>query len=316
MNDRSDRLRHNLFAGPYLDRGGDKRKDRSWVEDAFAAANARFVPVWQALNLVSGHPEPRALLLSRDEASGWFGHAPPIFLGQFRGHNCFAVEVPREPAALAEASFVDLRTAGGMLEASEAGLLAYARALVYWRSRHRYCGSCSAPTRPDEGGQVMVCTREGCGAQFFPRVDPAIIVLVTDGERALLGRQAGWPEGRYSTLAGFVEPGESLEDAVVREVGEEANVVVTDLVYHSSQPWPFPSSLMVGYHARTDASSEPVAGEELEDVRFVSRDDIAKGRILLPSRLSISYQLVRQWFDSAPGRSLATELGIAGGTGR
>ena len=304
----------HLYAGPYLDRGGERRKDPDWVAAALTGPRARFVPVWQALNLVTAAAEPRAVLYGRAEADAWLAHGPAIYLGDFRGHACFAVELHGSEPPDAAHRFVDLRLTGATLDGAEAGLLAYARALVYWRSRHRHCGACGAPARPSEGGQVMVCTNEACGQQSFPRLDPAIIVLVRNGERALLGRQAAWPAGRYSTLAGFVEPGESLEDAVAREVAEEANVAVRDVRYHSSQPWPFPSSLMIGFEAGAAPDSVPVAGEELEDARWVDRDDIAEGRIRVPPLGSISFRLIEAWYDAEPGRSLAADL--AGGSRR
>jgi len=161
-------------------------------------------------------------------------------------------------------------------------VLAYARALVSWRRRHHYCGSCGTATVSRSAGHVRVCPDQGCGDEQFPRLDPAVIVLVSDGARALLGRQKAWPPGRYSTIAGFVEPGESLEDAVLREVLEETGVAVRECRYHSSQPWPFPSSLMLGFTAEADAAAVPRADDELEDVRWFTREDVAAGRPLLP----------------------------------
>ncbi len=151
-----------------------------------------------------------------------------MLLGHFHGRACFAADLATEAAPVLSpgASFEDLRSTGGLLSRDEAGLLAYARAMVLWRQRHRYCGTCGTPMRSASAGHVMKCPQQACGAEHFPRLDPAIIVLVTDGERALLGRQAAWPPGRYSTIAGFVEPGESLEDAVMREVLEETGVTV------------------------------------------------------------------------------------------
>lgn len=156
----------------------------------------------------------------------------------------------------------------------------------------------------------MRCTSATCGAEHFPRLDPAIIVLVTDGERALLGRQAAWPEGRYSTIAGFVEPGESLEDAVAREVLEETGVTVIDPVYHSSQPWPFPSSLMIGFTAFAAGDSEPRADEELEDVRWFSREDIAAGVPALPPPQSVSFRLIEDWYDARTSLPLRQTQGL------
>jgi NAD+ diphosphatase len=187
-----------------------------------------------------------------------------------------------------------------MLPADSASLLAYARALGLWRARHRFCGVCGAPNGPARAGHVMRCTRSGCCHETFPRLDPAIIVLVTssDGERALLGRQASWPAGRYSTIAGFVEPGESLEDAVIREVEEETGVRVGDVQYDSSQPWPFPSSLMLGFRAVARTHEITLRDGELEDARWFSRADIAAGHPALPPAGAISARLIDGWFDS------------------
>ena len=165
-----------------------------------------------------------------------------------------------------------------LLPVDEAGLLGYARAMVAWRRRHRYCGTCGAKTMPAKGGHVLVCTNPVCRHEQFPRIDPAIIVLVSDGERALLGRQAAWPRGRYSTIAGFVEPGESLEDAVAREVLEETGVRVAEIEYHSSQPWPFPSSLMLGFTAHALTQEVHLRDQELEDARWFTRADLRGGR--------------------------------------
>jgi NAD+ diphosphatase len=206
--------------------------------------------------------------------------------------------------------FQDLRMLAGALPPEEAGLLAYARAMIHWRETHRFCGRCGSPTRPSDGGHVLRCSNEACRSHQFPRIDPAVIVLVTDGERALLGRQAAWPPGRYSTIAGFVEPGESLEDAVAREVREETGVEVGAVDYHSSQPWPFPSSLMLGFTAyatRTDISR---VDDELEDVRWWTRAEIAGGAVALPITHSISFRLVEDWYDSGADRPLRAEPGV------
>ena len=147
----------------------------------------------------------------------------------------------------------------------------------------------------------MKCTNDACGIDHFPRLDPAIIVLVTDGERALLGRQAAWPEGRYSTIAGFVEPGESLEDAVVREVAEETGVQVAQVAYDSSQPWPFPSSLMLGFHAVASTEAITLRDGELEDARWFTRADLAAGHPALPPPGAISARLIDAWYNQPGG---------------
>jgi NAD+ diphosphatase len=304
----------NVFAGPYLDRAAHLRKDRAFLERALADPESLVVPVWQSRSLL------------RRESRGWTAQCVPIaalsplavsatdvvLLGRFRGQVCFAADLGGDspPPLLEPATFEDLRVTGGALPVDEAGLLAYARAMVLWRRRHRYCGACGARTRSSSGGHVMTCSGEQCAAEHFPRLDPAIIVLVTDGERALLGRQASWPAGRYSTIAGFVEPGESLEDAVAREVLEETGVTVLDAVYHSSQPWPFPSSLMIGFTAVAARDAVPKADEELEDARWFTRAEIAAGSVGLPPPQSVSFRLIEDWYDSGTDLPLRATPGV------
>jgi NAD+ diphosphatase len=302
----------NVFAGAYVDRASGLRKDPVWLEEALRAPDSRFVPVWRTQNLIRREPTPAAVLLPRTALPA-FEPTDAILLGRYRGAAAFAVELTGHAPAFPElaAEFTDLRLAGGLLPADEAGLLAYARAMVWWRHRHRHCGACGAPTVALEAGHVMTCTQSGCATAFFPRIDPAIIVLVTDGERALLGRQASWPAGRYSTIAGFVEPGESFEDAVIREVREETSVEVIDLEYHSSQPWPFPSSLMVGFLARAAGATVACPDGELEDARWFTRAEIAAGTPLLPPPQSISFRLISDWYQRGSGRALIDEPGAA-----
>jgi NAD+ diphosphatase len=305
-----DRTPH-VYAGPYVDRASPLRKDDAWITAALADPGARFVPVWRTRSLVRLGATPGGVLLAR-ESLAELDPRTTILLGQFRGAPVFALEVDgAEPPALAEdAEFTDLRGAGGLLPVDEAGLLAYARAMVYWRHRHRWCGTCGAPTAPANAGHVMRCT--SCATDYFPRIDPAIIVLVADGERALLGRQASWPAGRYSTIAGFVEPGESLEDAVAREVREETGVEVREVEYHSSQPWPFPSSLMVGFLASASAGDPIVHHDaELEDARWFTRAEVGQGAVGLPPPQSISYRLIAEWYDRSGTGRLDDEPGKA-----
>ena len=295
--------RRNVFSGPYLDRVAHLRQDTQWLAAALADARSRAIPVWNQRSLVA---EPRsgvarAAFVEIARLGTHLGRAEDlIFLGCRGEELYFAFEVESEsaPQLLPDAQFQDLRTISAQLDAQEAGLLAYARAMVSWRRTHRFCGRCGAPTAPMRGGHVLKCTAAGCGQEQFPRLDPAIIVLVDDGEHALLGRQASWPPGRYSTIAGFVEPGESLEDAVMREVAEETGVQVADVRYHSSQPWPFPSSLMLGFSARAQTHEIHLHDQELEDARWVSRTDIIAGSVLLPPSQSISFSLIEQWFDA------------------
>jgi NAD+ diphosphatase len=305
----------NVFAGSYLDRAAHLRKDTAYVAAALTDPATLIAPLWRARNLV--HPLEQGCCAAFVSVTHEIRTALPdgefVLLGQFAGHACFAVDLPAAapPVLPPGAAFEDLRKAGALLPENEAGLLAYARAMVLWRQRHRHCGSCGAPTHAESAGHVMKCSNAECGAEHFPRLDPAIIVLVTDGERALLGRQAAWPPGRYSTIAGFVEPGESLEDAVAREVLEETGVTVVEAEYHSSQPWPFPSSLMIGFTARAAAGSVPCAGEELEDARWFTRAQIASGEPRLPPRQSVSLRLIEDWYDSAAAVPLRATPGWA-----
>jgi len=300
MGERLERL--NVFAGTYLDRQAHLREQEDWLARALVDPATVVVPVWQNRNLFNRGDESRAVLIREPQALlSQVDPSHTLLLGSFRGAPCLLVELEGEtaPELAPQSEFHELRFFGSLLPADEAGLLAYARALVLWRARHRFCGSCGSPNLSTKAGHVLLCSNPACRQEQFPRIDPAIIVLITDGERALLGRQAAWPTGRYSTIAGFVEPGESLEDAVRREVKEETDVDVYDIEYHSSQPWPFPSSLMLGFFAKAPAGAALRCSTELEDARWFSREDIAQGSPALPSSLSISFRLIEDWYNSA-----------------
>ncbi|GIX34787.1 MAG: NADH pyrophosphatase [Lysobacteraceae bacterium] len=288
----------NLFEGLGIDRAAEHRAAPEWLDRA-----------WR---------EGRILVLDRDGRAAlqdgggldWKSAiqvadqrpAAACFLGLAADVPWFAV-VQDEPA-LATVRRVGLREAAPGLDPFEAGLFAYARALLLWHARARFCGACGAPTEVRRGGHLRVCTAAACGVEHYPRIDPAIIVLVRHAHRALLGRAAHWPERRYSTLAGFVEPGESLEDALRREVHEEAGVRVGRCVYHSSQPWPFPASLMVGYHAWAE-TAELRVGEELADARWFEAaellSEVRAEAIVLPPPVAISFRLILDWLEEELG---------------
>ena len=294
-----DQARPNFYAGPYLERRAELREDPDWVAAAWADTATTYVIARGTTQLVGGEP-PRAALLTRAEPLVRSAPATSLtLLGWFRGARCVLISLPaqREAEAPAGLRFEELRSLSALLPSDEAGLLAYARGLSIWRVRHHHCGVCGAPTAPIRAGHCLVCTNPGCAEEFFPRLDPAIIVLVSDGERALLGRQASWPARRYSTIAGFVEPGESLEDAVLREVEEETGVRVLSAHYHSSQPWPFPSSLMLGFRAHAAAGSPVRVTGELEDARWFTRAQLAAGEALAPPSHSISWRLISSWLE-------------------
>jgi len=295
---------HQFFSGPFIERRAELRDDPRWLDAARADPDTRYVLAAGAAQLVRVPAADIALLRNGDPLVDGAAEATFTLLGWFRGTRTLLVEYDADaPPPLPESTELrELRPLAPLLQADAAALLAYARALVLWRSRHRHCGVCGAPNLCARAGHVMRCSREGCGTETFPRLDPAIIVLVSDasGERALLGRQASWPAGRFSTIAGFVEPGESLEDAVVREVDEETGVLVDDVRYIASQPWPFPSSLMLGFHAVARTQEISLRDGELEDARWFTRAEVAAGHPSLPPPGSISARLIAGWFDAGP----------------
>jgi NAD+ diphosphatase len=298
-----DPTRTNFFAGPYVDRCADAREEAGWPVSALSDPETLYIVARGTAQLVFTGPELRIAFVTREHPA--LREPDPsllVLLGWYKGARCVLVELDdAQPFELpAGSSFEELRPLSPRLSAEQAGLLAYARALSIWRKRQRFCGVCGSRTLPERAGHVMRCTNPAESHEFFPRTDPAIIVLITDGERALLGRQAGWPAGRYSTIAGFVEPGESLEDAVLREVFEETGVVVTNPRYDSSQPWPFPSSLMIGFQAQAERGSVIRIGDELEDARWFTRAEIRSDDGLRPvlASHSISYRLIHTWLES------------------
>jgi NAD+ diphosphatase len=298
----------NVFAGSGLDRSLASRRDTGWLERLLQGDKARVVPVWQSHSLVSLDTPPAAVLpplapgQSLVEAS-----ACAVLLGEFNGHSYVAIDIA-EPHLLQhegiQGEFVNLHTIGSRLEPWEGALLAYARGILYWHSRNQYCGLCGSATASAEAGHLRVCASARCATHHFPRTDPAVIVLVTDGDRCLLGRKAEWEPGRYSTIAGFVEPGESLEDAVYREVWEETGVRVEEARYHSSQPWPFPSSLMIGFTATAASQKIQVDEDELESAEWFTRARIhagvEAGTLLLSSDVSIARRLINDWLEAGP----------------
>jgi NAD+ diphosphatase len=303
--------RPNVYTGSPLDRASDKRDDAGWVASALLDPEALFVPVWRSRSLLRGLEEgrPEAVYLGGDAvaALGLGADADPArvpwaFLGLLDERPVFTVDLsatedpqPLLPGGLGV--FADLRQAAGLLPSGDASVLAHARGLMHWRGRHRFCGVCGAACAPRSAGHVMVCS--GCGAQHFPRTDPAVIMLVIRGERALLGHSQRFPRANmYSTLAGFVEPGESLEEAVRREVFEEAGVRVGAVHYHSSQPWPFPASIMLGFHAEALTEEIAIDPSEIADARWFSREEICGHEALgfsLPRADSIARRLIEDW---------------------
>ena len=286
----------NTFTGASLDRAGERRRDDAWVAARRADPAARAVVVGRdGVRVTDGEPA-RVALVPLDEVGG-----EPLLLGLDERGPVFAAE----PAS-GDVPLLGLREAAASLPQADGGLAAYAAALLGWHRRHRFCANCGRPTEIREAGHVRSCP--ACGAEHHPRTDPVVIMLVLRGDEVLLGRQPTWPPGRYSALAGFVEPGESLEEAVAREVREEARVEVGPPRYVSSQPWPFPASLMLGFVAPWVAGEPQVGDEELEDARWFSRAEIEeavaeRGPLRLPPPLAIARRLIDGWLESTAQRA-------------
>jgi len=312
----------NAFTGAALDRVGDsRRRDPAWVAEQRAHPRARAVVAGDlGLRIAAGRLEfvplaefngTYAYLLGIDEQGPLFaidedplreGRVPMVGSGGVRG----------EPPAGSTGDRLSIRQAAARLSQAEGGLVAYAAALLNWHRRHRFCAACGHQSDIVEGGLTRLCPQ--CGAEHHPRTDPVVIMLVTDGDRLMLGRQASWPSGRYSALAGFVEPGESLEEAVAREVREESGVTVGRPRYVASQPWPFPASLMLGFSAPYESGDAAVQDDELQDVRWFERAEIEAaaqaddrddwgtpgdpgGPLRLPPSLAIARRLIDGWLN-------------------
>ena len=292
----------NYYVTPTLDRVSLWRRNDDWLARQMAAPASRLLLVWRGQNLLLEAPSPAAALLSIAEVSELLADAQQISLLGLVGETAhFAVDLSHreEPPALPGARFADLRSVGPVLARDEGGLLAYARGLMHWHQRHRFCGVCGSPTESREAGHMRRCTNPACSAEHHPRIDPAVIMRVEHGNGILLGRQKQWPQGMNSVLAGFVEPGESLEDAVRREVSEEVALQLREVHYHSSQPWPFPASIMLGFTAIAESDAFRVDQHEIETARWFTREELLASpeneTFRLPRRDSIARRLVDDW---------------------
>jgi NAD+ diphosphatase len=305
----------NIFAGLslILDRVSEQRDASDWVLAKAGSPDARYLLLDPAGDAYLHHHEEALRWLNADERARLLPDASWSLLGMADGqpHFMLVLDERHDNSALESAlnaRRMGLREAGLRLAADEAGLFAYAKGLAHWQRETRFCARCGSPVQLVSSGHRAQCTHPACGRLHFPRTDAAIIVIVEYEGACLLGRQAGWPAGRYSTLAGFIEPGEALEDAVRREVAEESGVIVGDVHYHSSQPWPMPASLMVGFTAAAISPAIRLRDGELEDARWFTPqqivDGLADGSLGIPPRLSVSYQLISHWLQERAGLDL------------
>lgn len=280
-----------------INRSHEHRSDAEWLESA--RRRASFVLLRNGSIVLSGE---RAVTWASSEA---FESAEAWLLGE-QDEPVFAVCLDDDTwtrlTAQQKVELLGWRDLVGELEISDAQLAAYAVSLERWHDRARFCGRCGAPTRSEEAGHSRACTREGCGEREFPRTDPVVIAVISNGDRCLLGRHnRARSKAFFTALAGFVEPGESAEEAVAREIFEEAGVRVKDVRYFSSQPWPFPHSLMLGFHARTDDEEIRIDPVELLEARWFTREEILGGTFPFPPPFTIANRLIVSWAEGRAG---------------
>ncbi|HPQ96184.1 MAG: NAD(+) diphosphatase [Thiothrix sp.] len=305
------------YAGLLLERADHLRRDAARLDEYFHSPACRIIPLLEERSLlrVNGNPATvaEAVWVSLPDLYGCLHpDSARVFLGLWDEAPVFAVHVEaRDSRPLLtqwpDSRFIDLRNVGSLLDNASASLLAYARGLLYWQRHHGYCSRCGAPTTAVQGGHVMQCLNESCGRQSFPRLEPAVIMLVereqADSRQVLLGRSHQWTHNVFSTLAGFVEPGETLEAAVAREVWEEAGIRVDMVQYQASQPWPFPASLMLGFRARALSHALHIDPQELAEARWFSAAELrtfgnwgdAGNGLKLPRADSIARFLIDSW---------------------
>jgi NAD+ diphosphatase len=297
----------HVYAGNPLDRGEAQRRDEQWLGDRARDAASKFLPMRDLNVPIVESSGARLGWLSAEDLNRLEIDGEAIFLGLLENVAHFVVDVPGNGRAAAELEdtpawrYEDARTATEFLSGEESGIVAHARAHLDWHKRHGFCSVCGCPTAMGRGGQVRRCP--GCKSEHFPRTDPVAITVVADGDRCLLGQSRGRLARlrSYSALAGFIDQAESIEEAVAREIMEEAGIEVTNVRYHSSQPWPFPSSLMIGCHADAVTTEIRMDPEEMTDVRWFHRDEVLlaldgkSAELTIPGPIAIAHHLIKAW---------------------
>ena len=291
----------NTYSSIRLNRAAHLRREPKWLQNQLQPGKSWAIPLWQGKNLVREDDTSQALFprVSKNSSENPQDY---IFLGVLDEEAYFAYDCSEleEPPSHEDGKFEDLRSLARLLPPEEGALLAYARGMCHWHLSSLFCPKCGEATKVLEAGHQKKCLNSSCAFSQFPRTDPAVIMLVHNGDQVILGRQKSWPSGMHSILAGFVEPGESLEDTVIREVKEEVGIDVELPRYHSSQPWPFPSSLMLGFRSvARPGQTLQVNTEELESARWFSRRGLKASpedkNFRLPRKDSIARRLLDDW---------------------
>jgi NAD+ diphosphatase len=294
----------NAFARSPLDRAAHHRRDAAWLAAALDADSTRIMPFYERRPFVT---EGGGVI-----GAGWLSthalkriapeDAPIIFLGLDTEHAAhFAVEIADASVLGDIGRFDDLRALGPRLSRGDLAILGCAKSIFEWHARHRFCAVCGQPSAIVEAGWKRECV--ACKAEHFPRFDPVVIMVPTFGERCLLGRQKAWPRGMHSALAGFIEPGETIEEAVARETLEEAGLRVREVRLHSTQPWPFPHSLMIGALAAVENEDITIDGHELETARWFTREEARQliatkhPDAFAPPPFAIAHQILKSWTE-------------------
>ena len=304
----------NTFAGNPLNRDSERRGDEAWLAEKLADAESLAVALWNGKPLVEdvlgedGKPTGVQIAYLRADMAQDLagGNEKLLYMGLWKDIAVFAVDIegaadPAEGPLQGLGRFEELRGAAASMPPADAGILATAKSMFEWRRRHRWCSACGQKTEVSDGGWKRVCP--ACETEHFPRTDPVAIMLAIHEGKCLLGRQAIWPKGMFSALAGFLEPGETIEEACARELQEEAGLKAVAVRYHSSQPWPWPGSLMMGLMADVETADAAPDQTELEEVRWFTKEEAAqliKGEfegLFAPPPLAIAHQLIKAWAE-------------------
>ncbi len=302
-----------FYTSTAINRHGDYRNDKNLLNNIIIEKNTKFIPFYNGKNLfLEINKNIKPVIFNKIQLDEFFpnGIGDKIFLGVANNLNYIGVDLSlpnkKFECWLKENKIIinDLRKYGPILDDVEASFLALSNGMFFWHNTHQFCGSCGFQNFSTEGGFVMKCSNDKCGKSHFPRTDPAIITLISFKEKVLLGRSPRFPETMYSTLAGFVEPGESLEQALEREVFEEVGIKVKNIKYYNSQPWPFPASLMLGFFAEAVNDQITIDYDEIEDAHWFTINELRSlehpsisGGFKLPRVDSIARRLVDTWIN-------------------